>query len=146
MTRGPTSIGNVTAEQAFELITNEPASVLVDVRTQAEWSFVGIPDLSDAGKEPVLLEWQRYPAMSVDPAFAATLSTALEERGTGKDDAILFLCRSGARSLAAARALASLGFNRCLNISGGFEGPPDSSRQRGHLDGWKAKGLPWVQS
>jgi rhodanese-related sulfurtransferase len=139
-------VGDVTVAEAFELIQRDPAAVLVDVRTRAEWAYVGAPDLSGVGKQPIFLEWQQFPAMTVDADFVAKLTQALDARGTPKDAALLFLCRSGARSLAAARAMSGAGYARCLNVAGGFEGPPDQSRHRGSVDGWKAKGLPWVQS
>ncbi len=138
--------GDLAAEEAFELIRSDPAAVLVDVRTKAEWSYVGMPDLSALGNAPILLEWQQFPAMGVDADFAAKLDDMLAARGTAKGKPVLFLCRSGVRSLAAAQAMAARGYTRCLNISGGFEGHPDESRHRGRIDGWKAKGLPWVQS
>ena len=116
----------------------------VDVRTRAEWSFVGVPDLSAAGKEPVLMEWQLFPTMSLNPGFAADLSSALGQ--ARKNAPVLFLCRSGARSRAAAIAMTGVGFSRCFNILGGFEGDLDGMKHRGRQNGWKAADLPWVQS
>jgi rhodanese-related sulfurtransferase len=138
--------GDVTAREAYDLLEREAKAQLVDVRTRAEWSFVGVPDLSDFGKEVVLVEWQRYPAMGVDPDFVATVERELARRGAGRDDSILFLCRSGARSLAAAQAMMAAGWRASRNVSGGFEGPPDATRHRGTVDGWKASALPWIQS
>jgi rhodanese-related sulfurtransferase len=138
--------GDVTVAEAFELIQRDPAAALVDVRTRAEWSYVGVPDLSRLGKEPIFLEWQQFPSMTVDADFVGKLRETLNARGGDKDAPLVFLCRSGARSLSAARAMAAAGYTRCLNMAGGFEGPPDASRHRGAVDGWKAKGLPWVQS
>ncbi len=99
--------GDVTAVEAFDLLKQHPNAQLVDVRTRAEWSFVGLPDLSSVDREPICLEWQQYPTMSVMPNFAGVLATELRARGASPDTPILFLCRSGARSLAAARALAA---------------------------------------
>jgi len=134
------------AKEAFELLDREAAAVLVDVRTAAEWSYVGVPDLAPIGKETIFLEWQKFPAMAVDADFAASLVQALGKKGVPTDAPILFICRSGVRSLAAAQALAAAGYSRCVNVAGGFEGPRDPSGHRGRLDGWKAKSLPWVQS
>jgi len=120
--------------------------MLIDVRTRAEWAYVGIVDLSAIGKETLLVEWQSYPTMAVNADFAEVLAAELDRRGVGRETALYFLCRSGARSLAAANALAEAGYDRCFNISGGFEGPLDEGRHRGSVDGWKAAGLPWVQS
>jgi len=138
--------GDVTAKEAFDLLRNEGGAQLVDVRTRAEWAFVGIPDLSEAGKEVILAEWQRYPLMDVAPDFVAAVEAELARRGAGKEDHLLFLCRSGGRSLAAAKALAAAGWRNSHNISGGFEGPLDGHRRRGTVDGWKASGLPWIQT
>ena len=138
--------GDVSSEAAWELLTNTSEATLVDVRTAAEWAFVGIPDLGALAKEPILAEWQSYPSMAVDPAFAATLAGTLAARGIGADAPVLFLCRSGVRSRAAAIALTAAGFHNCLNVAGGFEGPADGDGHRGRVDGWKARGLPWRQS
>ena len=136
--------GDVTPEEAFRVLGADPKATLVDVRTRAEWSFVGLPDLSGLGKEPMLLEWQAFPAMERNPRFADDLASAL---GPDKKDApVFFLCRSGARSRAAAIALTAAGFGRCFNIAGGFEGDLDGARHRGERNGWKATGLPWAQS
>jgi rhodanese-related sulfurtransferase len=138
--------GDVTASEAYELVRTEKGAQLVDVRTRPEWTFVGVPDLSEAGKEVVLAEWQRYPGMEVAPDFVEALGRELERRGATKEDTVLFLCRSGARSLAAAKAMIAAGWAGSRNVSGGFEGPQDGDRHRGTVDGWKAAGLPWVQS
>lgn len=133
--------GDVTPEEAWCLLKDDPAAVLVDVRTQPEWAFVGIPDLSEAGKQPVLVSWQMFPAMNVNPNFAAELAT----REVTADQSVIFMCRSGNRSADAARAMTAKGFSRCFNLADGFEGPLDGDRHRGAAGGWKAKALPWVQ-
>ena len=138
--------GEVGAAEAFELLRTRPDAVLVDVRTVPEWTFVGVPDLDGLGAEPVLIEWQRYPTMAPNPDFAAALAGELRQRGATAESPILFLCRSGARSLAAARTMSQAGYTRCLNIRGGFEGPLDAGQHRGGEDGWKALNLPWRQS
>jgi rhodanese-related sulfurtransferase len=138
--------GDVTAAEAYELVTSEPKAQIVDVRTKPEWTFVGLPDLSAAGKEIILVEWQSYPGMEVAADFVASVERELARRGAAKDDTVLFLCRSGARSHAAAQAMIGAGWRRSRNISGGFEGPTDPERHRGRVDGWKAAGLPWIQS
>lgn len=123
-------------------------SVVVDVRTRAEWSFIGTVDLDEVDREPVLLEWLRYPDMSVNPTFANDLLDALGGEVPSK---IFFLCRSGVRSLAAAANVAEVfgeqGISaECVNILEGFEGDLDADRHRGKANGWKARGLAWRQT
>jgi rhodanese-related sulfurtransferase len=140
-----TSVDDVSVEETWRRLTSDPAAVLIDVRTRAEWTYVGVPHLGSIGKETILAEWQEFPGNRVHTDFAERLSQALAERGTTKDADLFFLCRSGVRSLAAARAMAALGHARCHNVTGGFEGQLDADRHRGRLEGWKAAGLPWVQ-
>ena len=137
-------IAQITATQAYQTLAEDAGAVLVDVRTEAEWAFVGIPDIAEPRR--ILLSWQVYPGMGVDPKFVDRLTEALGGATAQKDKAVLFLCRSGGRSMAAAMAMADAGFTGCVNISDGFEGNLDAQRHRGRTDGWKAAGLPWVQS
>ncbi|MBH63648.1 MAG: sulfurtransferase [Alphaproteobacteria bacterium] len=129
-------------EEAWSILRDERDAALIDVRTDAEWSFVGVPDLSELGKQPLLLSWQRFPDMSPNIDFVETLRNA----GIVRDAANLFICRSGARSRSAALAMAVDGFTRCYNVAAGFEGDKDIHQHRGSASGWKAAGLPWVQS
>lgn len=137
--------GDVTCEECWEMLAAEEKAQLVDVRTNAEWTYVGVPVLTLLGKEALLAEWQSYPDMKTDPDFAENLADALSARGSGKEDPVLFLCRSGGRSKSAATALTLLGFTRAYNVLGGFEGDKDSNGHRGNLSGWKVTGLPWMQ-
>ena len=84
--------------------------------------------------------------MKVAADFAPHLLQVLRARGLPASAPVLFLCRSGARSRAAAMALTKAGQEHCYNIAEGFEGPLDDKRQRGAVAGWKAAGLPWTQS
>jgi len=146
LSQSATFAGDVSAAEAWEGLAGEPQAMLIDVRTKAEWAYVGIPNLSAIGKDVLLVEWQSYPAMAVNTDFADVLAAELERRSVGRETALYFLCRSGVRSLAAAKAMAEAGYDRCFNVAGGFEGPLDGARHRGEVDGWKAAGLPWVQS
>jgi rhodanese-related sulfurtransferase len=134
-------VENVAPTQVWKALTEDPKAHLVDVRTDAEWAFVGVPDLSPAGKQPVLIPWQVFPTMQVNGAFVAQLRDA----GIAESDSVYFLCRSGVRSLAAARAATEAGYQHTFNIADGFEGPPDGEGHRGMVSGWKADGLPWRQ-
>lgn len=133
--------GDISVQEAWKLLSDDDSAVLVDVRTRPEWVFVGIPDMSGLGRETVFCEWQSFPTMQVNGEFAAQLRA----KGIGEDQPMLFLCRSGQRSKAAAIAMTEQGFTRCYNVAGGFEGPPDGERHRGKVGGWKAAGLPWIQ-
>lgn len=138
-------VGDVTPREAYERLSVDPAAVLVDVRTRAEWTFVGLPDLSGLGKRVITVEWQTFPDNGVDPAFSERLSSALSDVGGGQQTPLLFICRSGGRSRMAAETMAGLGWTHCTNVAEGFEGPLDGARHRGTIGGWKAAGLPWVQ-
>ena len=139
--RGAAYAGDVPPAEAWALLAGDPASVLIDVRSLPEWQFVGVPDLSGLGKRPVLVGWHLYPAMNENPGFY----DELRRKGVEPHMPALFLCRSGGRSRAAAMAMAAMGYARCYNVAGGFEGPPDTGRHRGTVGGWKVAGLPWIQ-
>ncbi len=128
---GVVHIDDVAVNEVWARLKGDPKSVLVDVRTQAEWAFVGLPDLSDLGKRVLTHEWQTFPQGQVDPDFAIRLEASLARAGVSKDDEIFFICRSGGRSRMAAEAMSELGFRHCRNVAEGFEGPLDASRQRG---------------
>jgi rhodanese-related sulfurtransferase len=133
--------GELRPTEAWELLKAEQAAQLVDVRTRPEWSFVGIPDLDSIGKKPILLAWQAYPAMQINPTFAEELGRIAPSPETP----LLFICRSGTRSRAAAETMTAHGYRRCYNVAEGFEGQIDVEGHRGRKAGWKAAGLPWNQ-
>lgn len=140
-------IPEVGPREAWKILSEDKAAVLVDVRTRPEWSFVGVPDLSETGKETILLEWKSWPDMTQDPDFAG----ALMEKVAGLPSRCLFICRSGARSMQAAQAAAAAFSAKgspvdCINVAEGFEGDLDANDHRGGLNGWKARGLAWRQS
>jgi len=142
------SIAEYTPDQSWTKLSQDPSALLVDVRTRAEWSFVGIPDLSSMGKDPILLEWKVFPTMETNADFGNALVSSL---GEGQPSEILFLCRSGQRSMAAAELMQGIfkaegKDTKCINIAEGFEGDLDSSAHRGTVNGWKARGLAWRQS
>lgn len=134
--------GDVSPSEAWTKLQSDPAALLIDVRTKPEWGFVGTADLSAASKSPLLISWQVYPEMTVNPQFA----DELRAKGAAPGQPLYFLCRSGARSRAAAIAMTAAGLGPCYNIAGGFEGDMDGAKQRGRVNGWKAAGLAWSQS
>jgi len=146
MASGQTSVdyaGDLAASEAYSLLAREPSAQLVDVRTIPEWNFVGVPDLSAVGRKVQCIEWQMFPSMQVNPDFVMQARRSLGDPG---DAPVLLLCRSGARSRAAAKALTAAGYGRAFNIADGFEGDLDGDGHRGRINGWKAAGLPWKQS
>ena len=134
-------IENHSPAQVWNALRTDPDAQVVDVRTDAEWAYVGLPDLQAAGKRPVLIPWQLFPSMQVNAGFVDQMKQA----GLTPSHKIYFLCRSGVRSQAAARAAQAAGFPHAYNIADGFEGPPDEDGHRGGVAGWKADALPWRQ-
>ena len=134
--------GDVTPKTAWKILGERTDAVLIDVRTRPEWNYVGVPDLASIAKKPALLEWQVFPEMQPNPDFVSALSGAVAD----KNAPLLFLCRSGARSAAAAKAMTAAGYSTCLNVTDGFEGPLDGQAKRGTSAGWKTAGLPWRQT
>ena len=134
-------VPDITPAETWDALRADPDAVLIDVRTDAEWNFVGLPDLSEAAKQPLLIPWQVYPSMQVNGAFVDHLRRA----GLTPANRLYFICRSGARSLSAGMAAQAEGFPHAFNVADGFEGPVDAEGHRGKVAGWKADGLPWRQ-
>jgi rhodanese-related sulfurtransferase len=139
--------GDLAPREAWDLLARDAGAALVDVRSRPEWSFVGLADLSSLGKKPILAAWQVWTpgpqgaAMVPNARFTDEVAAAHPDR----DAPVIFLCRSGVRSRAAAIAMTALGFTRAYNLTGGFEGGHDAARHRGQVEGWKVAGLPWTQ-
>jgi rhodanese-related sulfurtransferase len=138
-------VDNVSVEQTWAQLKDHPSSMLIDVRTAAEWSFVGVADLSKLGKRVIQVEWQNFPDGELNAGFVDAVQSALKRLGSPPDAELFFICRSGARSMMAAQAVKRAGHMHCHNVADGFEGHLDPERHRGRLGGWKAHGLPWVQ-
>lgn len=134
-------VENIPPPQVWQALRDNAQAQLVDVRTDAEWTYVGLTDLSAAGKQPVLIPWQIFPKMEVNTGFVDQLKQA----GFTPEHHIYFLCRSGVRSLAAAQAAQAAGFAQVFNVADGFEGNPNGDGHRGQIAGWKASGMPWRQ-
>ena len=132
--------GDISVQDAWSRL--QAGARLVDVRTIAEWNFVGLPDLGAVGAEVHCVEWQSFPTGAQNPDFVAAVEAEL---GSDRAAPVLLLCRSGARSRAAAIALTRAGYAQAFNVAGGFEGDIDGDGHRGRRNGWKAAGLPWRQ-
>ncbi len=138
--------GDISAKETWNRLSEDPSALLIDVRTEAEWNFVGVPDLSTLARQTILVEWQSFPpGPAPKPDFGDKLSSALQSAGYESGTPIYFLCRSGSRSRGAAIAATEAGFGPCFNVGDGFEGALDAERKRGRAEGWKAAGLPWIQ-
>ncbi|MEX1036026.1 MAG: rhodanese-like domain-containing protein [Sneathiella sp.] len=136
-----TYAGDLTVQETWELLKSDPEAVLIDVRTTAEWSYVGLPDLSPLGKAVQPVSWVRFPDMSKNESFIEEISALQPD----KSAPMIFLCRSGVRSIAAAEAATRAGYAKSYNVLDGFEGGPDPEGHRGNLGGWKFAGLKWKQ-
>lgn len=128
--------GALLPKEASVLVAQLPEVRFIDVRTRPEWDYVGhIPN-------SLLLEWQSYPEMQHNPHFLEELQALVPNPATPA----IFLCRSGVRSHAAAAAAARVGYTMAFNLLEGFEGNKDAAGHRSTVGGWRAAGLPWVQS
>jgi rhodanese-related sulfurtransferase len=131
--------GDITPLEAWKLLSDDPHAVLVDVRTDAEWRFVGVPDLSSLGRDAVFIQWNTS-AGQHNQNFLAEL----KEQIPADSGPVVFLCRSGNRSIGAAETATEAGITPSYNVLDGFEGHLDAQGHRGE-SGWRAVGLPWRQ-
>lgn len=122
-------------KQAFEILRDDPNTLLIDCRTEAEFYYVGHP------VDAVNIEWNTEPDFEINPHFS---DAALRMAGR-KDRPIILICRSGKRSVDAGNALEQHGFTNVRNVLEGFEGELDAEHHRGILGGWRMRGLPWRQ-
>jgi rhodanese-related sulfurtransferase len=138
--------GDVSARQAWESLSTVREATLVDVRSKAEWTYVGVPTLTSIGKPTVLIEWDDFPSGRLVPDFIGRLKAELDRLGVGNSAPLYFICRSGSRSRHAAIAATAAGYGKSYNVEFGFEGRLDADRHRGTKGSWKEEGLPWAQS
>jgi rhodanese-related sulfurtransferase len=125
----------LTPPEAQEIWQLAPGATLVDVRTRAELDWVGrIPNAIE-------IEWLTYPGNKLNPHFIELLRHAVD-----RESLLMFICRSGVRSSAAAKAATEAGFADCYNVLEGFEGDKDAAGRRNLAGGWRYAGLPWTQS
>ena len=141
-------IHDLSPQQAWEKLTQNPSCVLLDVRSYAEWQFVGAPDLSALNKDVIFIEWKSFPRMQTNKNFANDVLVQIEGQSPSE---ICFLCRSGQRSMAAGMMMQAY-FDAqgmaitCFNVAQGFEGDLNADARRGTVNGWKVAGLAWRQS
>lgn len=136
-------VKNISPQEAWQLIQEDPRAVMVDVRSDMEFLFVGHP------KGAIHIPWIDYPEWKLNPNFVSEVRKLMlggichENSNTGAP--IVLICRSGKRSLEAGNLLIKEGFCDVYNIRDGFEGELDDKHQRGTLGGWRSEGLPWEQ-
>ena len=124
--------GAVTPAESWELWNLAPGAKLIDVRTRAEWDWVGrIPGAIE-------IEWQSYPGGQPNHDFLAQLRQQVDP-----ESLVMFICRSGARSHNAACLANEAGYTESYNVLEGFEGDKDAAGHRGTTGGWRHAGLPW---
>ncbi len=127
--------GALLPNEANTLLENSPGATLVDVRTRAEWYWVGrVPGA-------VTIEWSSYPGGARNPDFLGQLQAAVPMTPAP----VMFLCRSGQRSHHAAAQATAAGYANCFNVLEGFEGDRDEHGHRNGVGGWRVAGLPWEQ-
>lgn len=127
--------GALLPQEAQSILEQDSHSRIIDVRTQAEWEWVGrVPNST-------LIEWNTWPGGQPNPGFI----DQLRERVPDLTTPVLFLCRSGGRSHNAAIAATRAGYTHCFNILQGFEGDKDANGRRNSVGGWRFAGLPWLQ-
>lgn len=126
---------HLTPKEAYALLNSHPDALLIDVRSEIEYLFVGHP------KGAVHISWNDGPDWEINPRFVGEVKKLV---GNG-DRPILLICRSGARSAAAGEKLIDAGFKQIYNVKDGFEGDLDENHHRGTTNGWRFEGLPWEQ-
>ena len=135
---------------AYEKLVGCEKSFLIDVRSKAEWNFVGIPYSLDMKNEVIFCEWSVFPNMIKNSNFIEELISKIDFK---QAENLYFICRSGARSFQAAKEVQNtlqkfykeFGVKFCLNVRYGFEGDLSEDSKRGNLNGWKYSNLPWMQ-
>lgn len=136
------TVKTLSPKQAWQLIQDEPKALLVDVRSQMEFLFIGHP------VGAIHIPWIDEPDWNINPHFAAEVRKlvlgGLDHR-SGHSVPVLLICRSGKRSQEAGELLTKEGFTQVYNIEDGFEGELDDSHHRSTLAGWRFEGLPWEQ-
>ena len=132
---------NLLPKMAVERLQNNPQALFVDVRSKAEYKYVGYPENS------ILIPWIDDPDWKPNPeAFSGAVMQELDGRENLSDTEIILICRSGFRSNEALKCLENKGFTQVSHVASGFEGDLDENDHRGNLNGWRHDGMPWSQS
>jgi len=132
---------NLLPKMAVEKLQNNPQALFVDVRSKAEYKYVGFPENS------ILIPWIDEPDWEPNPeVFSDSVMQELDGRENLLNTEIILICRSGYRSNDALKCLENKGFTQVSHVASGFEGDLDENDHRGNLNGWRHDGMPWSQS
>ena len=132
---------NLLPKMAVERLQNNPQALFVDVRSKAEYKYVGFPENS------ILIPWIDDRDWEPNPeVFSDAVMQELDGRENLSDTEIILICRSGFRSNEALKCLENKGFTQVSHVASGFEGDLDENDHRGNLNGWRHDGMPWSQS
>jgi len=132
---------NLLPKMAIERLQNNPQALFVDVRSKAEYKYVGYPENS------ILIPWIDDPDWEPNPeVFSDLVMQELDGRENSLNTEIILICRSGFRSNEALKCLENKGFTQVSHVASGFEGDLDENDHRGNLNGWRHDGMPWSQS
>lgn len=135
------AIKRITPPEAQQILNEEDQAVLIDVRSKVEFDYVGHPSAATN------IVWKDYPEWQENPEFVAEVRAQLAADGSDSTNRpVLMICRSGARSYAAAQRLAEAGYTNLFNVEEGFEGDKNEAGHRCSVSGWKFHGLPWEQT
>lgn len=121
-------------KEAYQFMQDTPSALLIDVRSEMEFLFVGHP------VDAIMIPWNDGPDWEINPHFVAHVRKA-----ASVDRPLVLICRSGNRSAIAGETLEEAGFTQVYNVLHGFEGDLNEHHQRNALNGWRHDGLPWVQ-
>lgn len=127
---------HLTPKEAFDLLHKNPDALLIDVRSEMEFLFVGHP------KDALHVGWNDGPDWDINPHFVGEVKKLI---GAASDRPVVLICRSGKRSIEAGEALIAKGVTNVYNVLHGFEGDLDDHHHRGSVNGWRFDGLPWEQ-
>ena len=132
---------NLLPKMAIERLQSNPQALFVDVRSKAEYKYVGFPENS------ILIPWIDDPDWEPNPeVFSDLVMQELDGRENLLNTEIILICRSGFRSNEALKCLENKGFTQVSHVASGFEGDLDENDHRGNLNGWRHDGMPWSQS
>ena len=136
------SVINSSSLECYDALAKHQNAYLIDVRTKAEWEFIGLPDLSTLHKKIICIEWNTYPDMKINQNFLKQI----QEKQLKVSDSLYLICRSGQRSYHAGVFLMKHGYMNCYNVEDGFEGLKTPDNKRSLINGWKFNNLPWQQN